>query len=136
MGDGRTGVERDSLFRHALAPVIMLGPTLSSVWATLYGCSRETTVLNAFLVHGRLSLSALARACGASERAVRRADRCGGGAGTGWLRGILDRYRDAGLLIEKDRGNSITYELNDASPTVALLRELRVMQREPGHNLL
>ena len=55
----------------------------------------------------------------ASERAIRNEP------GGGWLRAILLRYRDAGIVLEKDLGNRITYELVESSPAVALLRELQ-----------
>lgn len=121
----------EELIGRSFAPVILLGPALRRVWGTLYGGSRESMVINALLSEKRLSLSRLARTCGASERAVRREDRCGGSTRVGWMRAILDRYRDAGVVVESDRGNSITFELNEASPVVALLREIRRIEQEP-----
>jgi hypothetical protein len=85
----------------------------------LYGGSRETKVLQALLLSGPLSLAGLSRRCMASERAIRNDPR------GGWIRAILIRYRDAGLVLERDLGNRITYELVESSPAVVLLRELR-----------
>lgn len=65
-----------------------------------------------------VTLSGIARFSSAGERAIRR-----DGKG-GWLRSLLARYRDCGIMIEKAKGNRVTYELNEASPAVALLRDM------------
>ena len=109
-------------FPTALVPVFLLGPVLGQSLFELYGRSREAQVLEALLSSGPLTLSALCRLCSASERAVRKEGR------TGWIRVILQRYRDSGVVIEKDMGNRMTYELAATSTAVSLLRELRRAQ--------
>ncbi|HEV2138528.1 MAG TPA: hypothetical protein VGR53_06770 [Nitrososphaerales archaeon] len=104
---------------RAFVPIYLLGPMLRETLHILYGKSREAMVLSALLASGPLTLSALARACLAGERAIGNAGKAG------WIRAILQRYRDAGILIERNRGNRITYELVESAPTVALLRELQ-----------
>lgn len=102
---------------RALIPTFVFGPTLRDALVILYGSSREARVLSALLAAGPLTLSDLARRCGASEHAI-RADRAG------WIRAIVVRYRDFGIVTEEDRGNKITYELVESTIAVALLREL------------
>jgi DNA-binding transcriptional ArsR family regulator len=120
-------MEEKELLGQAFAPVILLGPALRSVWSALYGRSRETTVLNALLLNKRLSLSAIARECGASERSVRRGGLGATGERTGWIRRTLGGYRDAGIVVERREGNRIIYELNEANPAVLLLRQIRMI---------
>jgi hypothetical protein len=108
----------DEMLGRAFVPIILFIPSLRRAWHVLYGHSRETMVLSALLAIGPATLSPLAVACSASERAIRRNGR------EGWIRAILDRYRDAGILKERDYGNRITYELVESAPEVALLREL------------
>lgn len=109
----------DGTYPNALVPVFLLGPVLRQALLDLYGGSREAQILDALLSSGPLTLSALCRICSASERAVRREGR------TGWIRAILLRYRDSGIVVERDLGNRITYELAATSSAVGLLRELR-----------
>ena len=104
---------------QAFVPLYLLGPTLREVLDSLYGGSREALVLRALQSAGPVTLSAITRRCSASERAVRN-DRK-----TGWIRAILARYREAGLVIEKNWGNRITFQLDESAPAVALLRELQ-----------
>lgn len=120
-------MQEDELLGQAFAPVILLGPALRRVWSSLYGQSRETRVLNALLLNKRLTLSALARECGASERSVRKGGTGAAGERTGWLRRTLEGYRDAGIAIERREGNRIVYELNESSPAVVLLKEIRLI---------
>ena len=101
-------------------PLYLLGPGLRDAIDSLYGQSREARVLDTFLTsRGPVTLSCIARLCSAGERSIRNDGR------GGWLRALLVRYRDCGVLVEKASGNRITYELNEASPAVALLREMR-----------
>ena len=65
-----------------------------------------------------MTLTAISRACSASERAIRSDGK------TGWVRSILSRYRDAGLVTERDFGNRITYQLVETALPVTLLREM------------
>jgi hypothetical protein len=106
-----------------LVPTYLLGPTLRSSIAALYGGSREARVIHALLSSGPLTLAEICRRCLASERAIRNDGR------TGWIRAILNRYREAGILTERDTGNRITYELVESAPAVVLLRELQ--NRDP-----
>ena len=105
---------------NVLIPVFLLGPLLRQSLQDLYGGSREARVLDALLTSGPLTLSGLCRQCSASERAVRM------GGHTGWLRAILLRYCELGVVVERDMGNRITYELVASSATVSLLRELKI----------
>ena len=114
-------------YPNALVPVFLLVPVLRQSLLDLYGGSREAQVLKSLLSSGPLTLSALCRLCSASERAVRRDGR------TGWIRAILLRYWDSGIVVEKDLGNRITYELSTMSSAVALLRELRKVAALEAH---
>ena len=104
---------------RVFVPIYLFGPTLCDSLQLLYGQSREAKVLDALLSSGPLTLSGLCLLCSASERAVRKEGR------TGWIRAILLRYRDSGIVVEKDWGNRITYELAADSSAVSLLRDLR-----------
>ena len=101
-----------------LVPVYLLGPGLREAIETLYGRSREMTILRALRGKGPMTLTAISRACSASERAIRKDGK------TGWVRSILSRYKDAGLVTERDFGNRITYQLVETAPPVMLLREM------------
>ena len=102
-----------------LVPTFLLGPTLRSSLQLLYGGSRENRVIKALLSSGPVSLTEISRRCMASERSIRSEPK------GGWIRAILLRYRDVGIVLEKDFGNRITYELVESSPAVSLLRELQ-----------
>jgi hypothetical protein len=123
-------VIEEELFGRAFAPVILMGPALRGVWGALYGGSRESKVLNALLADGPLTLSALATRCGASERSVRRPS-LPGGEREGWLRAVVERYRDAGIVTERRGGCMIVLQLNEMSPAVALLRAIRLVPEAP-----
>jgi hypothetical protein len=109
----------DGILGKAFVPIILFSPSLRRAWRVLHGHSRETKVLEAILTLRPATLTGLATACHAGERAIRRDGRAG------WIRAILERYRDAGILKERDHGNRVTYELVESAPEVALLRELQ-----------
>ena len=102
-----------------LVPIYLFGPTLREILDSLFGRSREALVLHALLAEGPVTLTAITRYCSAGERAIRNNQK------TGWIRAILSRYRDAGLVIEKNWGNRITFQLEESAPAVAFLRELK-----------